>query len=729
MRRFIIISALVATAVATALACGPWIRPNYYMFSAFNRNQMGETHTRGLLNYWRQYCNNPELSPYDISGLSWVSPQIDDFENSQNELVKAARDKNDSEMTQYLQLLCAYLHVCDDIKGDTWNYPTKQQLQDRTAQMDYIYNRARSYTGTRLAPQYELLAMRTQMVNKNHQNVINRWMARGSKLPESVFKDMARGIYANALLNTGKRRQACEIYAELGDMRSIKWVMRDNRNLQGIKAEYKANPNSPTLIYLVQDYVNSAQSTFENLHGSEQMLASGEGYDGLAEEVKKMRQAAQEMREFVNFAQQVVKEKKTQVPALWMSAAGHVEALSGNNQQGIKMLEQAMKMKGSQRMLDNARLCRLMASLPEANTGSKFNDFLLGELQWLTTVERDEAEDAARYGNTENHYSEMISNLCYDYLGPQLAKQGNTNLAIALMAWCDGHEQSFYQGIGANEYVYSGDTYHAIDNLTADQMMQYQRFVSNPNKDKLERYLIGQNRMAQSDNYFNDRIGTKLLREGRFQEAAQWLEKVSADYYGTLAISAYMAHRNYTLPRWFFNQRKHTQGEQPTPVATNQKLDFARDIVRVTSQAATVSGEQKARALYDLASMYYQASCKGNCWYLTRYGNSIYDEPLTYPNEVDYVAQAVSLLEQAIALTDDFDLKQRCIYANAFIPFGEPYVTYTYDADYNQVPHYNTASHEYRAMKALETFYRDNSNQCNAYVSRCDILHKFMAAK
>ena len=41
MKRFIILSAVMAITLATAWACGPWMRPNYYMFSAFNRNQMG----------------------------------------------------------------------------------------------------------------------------------------------------------------------------------------------------------------------------------------------------------------------------------------------------------------------------------------------------------------------------------------------------------------------------------------------------------------------------------------------------------------------------------------------------------------------------------------------------------------------------------------------------------------------------------------------------------------
>ena len=409
MRRFIIFSALVVTGVAAALACGPWMRPNYYMFSAYNRNQIGETYTKGMLDYWQNYCTEADISPFSISALAWVSPQIDDFEKSENELIKAARNKNDQEMLQYLNLLCSYLHVCDDVKGDTWSYPTKEDLDSRNTTMNYIYNRARSYSGTRLKPQYDLLAMRTLMIKKDYPNIIKWWNTRVSKAEGSVFRDMARGIYAHALLKTGKQREACEIYADLGDMQSIKWMMQDKRNLQGIKDEYKANPNSPTLIFLVQDYVNNAQSTLESLRSGEASLATGDTYDGFEAEVQKMRQAAAGLRDFIPFAQQVVKEKKTKVPALWMSAAGHLQALLGNNKEGIKLLDQAMKLKGTERMIDNARVCRIMATVADAQPTAQYLDYLKGELEWLAYAEGDEYDHQAwEYGINSEGTDELV---------------------------------------------------------------------------------------------------------------------------------------------------------------------------------------------------------------------------------------------------------------------------------------------------------------------------------
>ena len=346
-------------------------------------------------------------------------------------------------------------------------------------------------------------------------------------------------------------------------MRSIKWMMQDKRNLQGIKDEYRANPNSPTLVFLVQDYVNNAQSTLESLRSGEASLASGVTYDGFEAEVRQMRQAAAGLRDFIPFAQQVVKEKKTQVPALWMSAAGHLEALLGNNDNGIKLLDQAMKLKGTERMIDNARVCRMMATVPGAQPTQQYLDYLKGELEWLTYAEGNEYDNQAwQYGlNGENHYSEMIVNLCYDYLGPKFIEQGNANLGLALMSWCDSHERDFFADREAAAYTMSRDCYWAIDNLTADQMISFQRYMASQPNSALEQYLrsqMGPNMFG--DNYFNDKIGTKLLREGRFDEAIPWLEKVDTRYLSSLKISAYMAWRDR---RWSPSTRS-PQRSRPT---------------------------------------------------------------------------------------------------------------------------------------------------------------------
>ena len=119
-----------------------------------------------------------------------------------------------------------------------------------------IQRAAKAYGGERLKPQFSLLLMRTNMLLKDYQANQEYWVLNASKLPESVFKDMMHSLYANAILNLGQWRKACDIYVKQGDWESMEWAMRNYRNPAGIKRVYKEDPNSPTLAYLLQYYVN-----------------------------------------------------------------------------------------------------------------------------------------------------------------------------------------------------------------------------------------------------------------------------------------------------------------------------------------------------------------------------------------------------------------------------------------------------------------------------------------
>ncbi|MBR1883309.1 MAG: hypothetical protein IJ808_09970 [Muribaculaceae bacterium] len=712
MKKFILVSVMCVVATLQALACGPWVRPSYYVFSAFPRAQMGDMFYERTNQFWREYTDGAAEA---WSQQSLAAVDLEEFDRSENAIIKAAITKRDREMTDYLRILISYLNECGVGSEDTWAYPTKQDLKQRDSKLQYIYNRARSYRGKRLSGQYCLLAMRALMLMGDSQGIIKYWKGMGSKQAESVYKDMMRDIYAGALLRTGKKREACDIFAELGDMLSIKWVMRDSRNLEGIKTEYEANPTSPTLVYLVQDYVNNAQSSLESISGADD--------DEVDEDIKR---ANQRLKDFIPFALEVVKQGKTDVPALWQSAAGYLTHLLGDSRQGIAMLDKALTMRGTQRMLDNARVCRLVASTATASANNKYLNYLAQELTWLQQVEQKEATDFKEYNFNDNHYLEVLQNLIYDNLSPRFATQGHTNLATGLAGWMAGHETSL--SATCDDFYVSDDYYHMLDLLSAQETVDYLNYLEGAAGNELEK-MIFSSAIEIDRQYRNDRIGTKWIREGQFEKAIPYLEEVSLQYIGTQAISAYM-ERNYRVERWFKRQRVFTGelwewDESPKPVNENQKLQFCHDIIKTTRDYEHASGKERGELAYQLATMLYQASYKGECWYLSRYGQSINDT-ICYKNEKDFLAEAVHYLDEALRYADnDFDLTQKALYAKAFIPFGQPYVTYTYDEDWNAIPHYNRNSYEYQTLLTLNNFYQAHRNQVATYVSRCDVLRRF----
>ena len=709
MKRFTIISVLMLS-VMSALACGPWSRPNYYIYSVYNRDQLVNPWGPRLEQFWNNYMG--EAKPWAVNSLSWVD--LDEFNESSNPIIQALRARKDNEMYDYVYNLVWYLQVSNGLDIDEWDYPSKESMNRARYALNIIKQYAEGYRGTRLRGQHSLLVMRCLLAQRDIEGMIAHWNnGAGRRVAGSVYADMERDMYAYALLNRNYRTQsekvqgrkeAKKIYAEVGDMQSLMWLVRDQRNMAGIQTEYMADPNNPTLPYLVQDYVNNVQDYFD--------LVNSEWYDPQYDEVDATA-FKRGVQDFIQFARTVAAQGRTTEPAMWQTAAGFLTSLMGNHTEGGKLIDAALKMKGSERVMDNARACRFIVNLREQPINDKMLDYATGELRWLhekayATTRVNEVEDVEA---GDVHYWSVMQVAAYDYLAPKLTKAGRGAQAVALLqavGSIDNNMMEFNNG---------------LDNITARQTIELLDYLKRKPKTTFDKWVTSQCKgEIYSEEWYNDRIGTKFVREGRFSEALPYLKKVSLPFLSDQAISRYAAARDYTLPRWLTRQVVDRDwddmwSEAKATVKTNQKVQFCNDVL-------ALQGRDDAESLYRLATLYYQASYKGDCWYLTRYGQSVNDT-LCYPEEMDFIKAAVELLQRAQDKTTSFDTLQLTTYALAFIPYGEPYITYSWDADYNQVKHYNRNTHEYRAMKALKEFYQNNPRRVAPYISRCDVLKKF----
>lgn len=714
MKRFSLLSVLLVAAWVAVLACGPWVRPQYHVFSVYHRSQLSDASLKPMYDFWQQY-GGEDVSSWSVDGLSRLSP--DELATTDNPIVVAARTRNDGEMMTYLRLLTTYFQLAEP--SDTWDYPSRSQLGDRTSRLQAIEKAARAYKGSRLKAQYQLLTVRALTRQGRAADVIDYWDKTMSRQPASVYRDMARGLYAWALISQGRQREAMGIYADMGDMTSIKWLMEKQRNLKGIRQEYAADANSPALLFLVQDFVNNTCDSFES---QSTLLTYVAAEDRAALQASNV-QTHDEIRQFVDFCRQVVDEGKTRCPAMWMAAAGFAAYRIGDVEQCMPLLNRAVTLDGTDRMRDNARVCRLVASaFVENDLSYGYEERLLGELRWLREKADAEPDTENNYGFDGNHYMEVLTNLVYDRLVPFYQEHGGSNTAAALCG-----AQNAYECAGSDYYV-NGDYSSLLDRMSSDEMASFRACVMRGGDSPLERWAVAQ--LDRSDDkYFADRIGTKLMREGKFRQALAWLEQVPASYVSTQGISRYMARRDYNVDRWFLRQVVDRSWEdyyepQPTVLRSNQKVEYCHDVLE--AEQAVAKAPADAAALYRLASLYYQASYKGDCWYLTRYAWSVGDS-VCYPNEKDLVGEAVSLLKRAKAASGkNRDLHQACLYALAFIPYGEPFETYTWDEDYNMITRYNYNSHFYIAISELADFYRTNHGNVAPYISRCDVLKNFL---
>lgn len=697
MKRFIVISIVLLSLCTPSMGCS-WISTtNYYMFSVFRREQMNSSLFADQFNkFWKTYTDG------EVSEYTWHEDEIMDI----------AKKKNDSEMTHYLNHLNKYLEISQQL-GEHWEYPTKEQLAQRKTDLGAMVSEANSYSGKRLKAQWELLRMRANMVLGNHAANITQWEQKSSKLPASAYREMMRNIYAGALLHQGHRREACDIYAEQGDLVSIKWAMRKHRNLSGIKAIFAENPNSPTINYLVQDFVNNVQETIDS-DGDKDWI---EGM--LDQRVVLLNEA----NSFISYARKVVEEKKTQSPAMWMAAIGELQYLQGQYRDAMGTLSMAMEMKGTERMRDNARTIRLITSAKANKLDLEYSNWLAEETKWLMGKIKEEGT-LNNVGIFNNHYYEMLVRLVHDNLVPRYEAAGQPEMAAALLLMMESGKIDSSEAIEATEAphpIYSGEHFAFIDRMSPEGLIAYQRFLKNKAQNPFE--ALVKNYIEYDETYYNDLIGTAFLACDELERANSYLRLVPLSFIERQGICLYTV-RDFTKARWMGKQKIDENGDNPK-VNSNQKINFCNEMLRLKERFANATGESRKQLAYSLAVRYYQASHLGDCWYLTKYGRSLYDTIRT--DRANFIAKSVELLEES-ATSTNHELKLNSLYGLAFIPLDQ-WCELEYDWDMNRyvVSSINTESQQYSHLWALHQYTSRSKEPLPFYVTKCDVLKKFRA--
>lgn len=516
--------------------------------------------------------------------------------------------------------------------------------------------------------------------------------------------------------------KACDIYAAQGDMNSIKWLARKYRNLAGIKSIYGQNPNSPTLTYLVQDFVNNAQQTVD-------LKPKSKTDKEWIEIIGAKTIYKDEVDNFIAFANKVIDEGKTSTPCLWKSASAMLHCMFGENRKAVEDINEALAMEGTKRMKDNARAIRLLALSADHMLDADFSHFLVGEFKWLDQMAIEERADGLGF---DNHYTNVKERIVFRSLAPLYIKNGKPEMATALYGMMQKYGNDFQNG--ATKYLdraygsYSDYTCR-LDSMSAEEVEKYFSFLNKRSDDAFETYVVS--KVYNDADFFNEMIGTKYIAEGRFDKAENYLEKVSQKFIDGQRINFYMSQRSYSVERWFKRQKpKDEEGFLYTDFADtygksagNQKLQFCRDMLSLLNQYnITRPGEKKEQLAYDIATRYYQASHYGDCWYLTHYGQSVNDSART--NELDFVATTIKYLNEC-KQSSNMNLRYKATYALAFIPV-QPWFSVDYDNNFNEVIHPIPSARQYHAMNELYLFTRQHPDAIDSYATKCDMLKQFI---
>ena len=588
MKRSILIS-LLALLALPMLGCGWYGTDNIYLYRVYDSKEFSERVDEITRDNWKAYLGNTDEYYYFNA----------------DEVIKAARAKNDALMVSYVQNLQKYLKICDEVRYDQWDYPTKEKLAQRNQALRAIQAYALSKVKTKLRSQHALLYMRCNMVLGLNKDNVAFWEGTASQFIETVYKDMMKNIYAGALYKTGRDAEAAEIFAEQGDYNSLMTQFYKRRSYEAIRQEYLRNPNAGALPFLLQDFVNNSQEAVDGAEGGKLF-------------VRDIKQT--EAMQMAQFASQVVKEGKTNNPAMWKAAQGWLEYLFGKKQQGYQDIQQATHMVGSEHALLTARLIHFYIKSDMAPLNNQFDTWFAEELKWFKDPDKHHWFKDAAMTRTVNQI-----------LSKKYESRTNTLLGL-------------YNVTGNGNFSTQTET------MKVEGLEKFLQYAKGASDNPLDAYLIAN--IHYDATSMDDLVGTKHLRVCQWEQAIPWLERVPVSFYNKQHFSIYAINRSVDVAPWITRQwLSDADYEKTVNLKSNYKLDFARKMLAWEKEAAIMKGDAQYQRYYDLAVRYAQACNSGDCWFLTQYGKST-DENVVGENEKDFNAIARQLLQKASLAKD-----------------------------------------------------------------------------
>lgn len=713
MKRFWILSLMMACAWTKSLACADFSTYNYYLFHTWAaptghylyENGVKDYNSRSRIDqFWRDYTGKSDCT----------------YLNDRDEIRQLAESKQDRELLTYMDWLDTYLSAGETLNRDEWQYPTKEELAECRSNLDRMLEAARQYGGNRFKPQYTLLEMRANMLLERHADNCTLWEQKGRKLSPSVYRDLMENIYAGALFHTGHREQACDIFARQGDAESIQWALLKFRNLAGIRKIYADNPNSHSLYYLIDEFVNNVQE-FTDQGG---FTDWDDDRMEMVHNTAKERQFRQQALDFCSFASQVVQEGKTQDPCLWLTASAMVHYELGMLAEAQQDIEKSGKSKVKR---DHTQVVnRCVAILLETTNPQADKRHLVSELQWLT-------DTYAKSKHGEDSYIYRATNrILIHGLAQRYHRAGNHPMETAVWGLLEqlDRKREGHQDDSDWNPNYSTMYFYQLEQLKTADLVSYQQQLATPSTDILDRFVL--DGVERNYDFFNDLVGTRLLADACYAQAIPYLEKVPANFYSGLNVSYYLAHRNPHIERWYTRQRSKQDQEGPRQgtFTTNPKLSFCREVVQLMDDIElAANADTRATLAYRLGTMLYQASPFGECWSLSAYSNSRNGEGEEDNSVFKHARRMLELSREGIA----FQQRLKSLYALAYLPvdnwWSDSEIT-SWNAG-NPIYHYtpNPQSYRYQALYALDRFAKSNPGRMDTHVTRCDVLKQFRKFK
>ena len=643
--RYLLISLLAILATNKVFACwDTWHAPSgYYMYRVYEKAPepkmaIGENFPDIETNCvsW-QKLTSATIPLEDIYKVVYKM-SFEDFEK----ICKNRKAKYENKFVEWITkrdtaildfLLLAKTNEYIRVKRNSrWYYPTMDIGIDTT--LEDVVKKALSAKDARLRDRYLLQAVRALFSMTRYEECVALWEREASKLPADNFmRKLIQPYIAGAEFRLNNTTKAIEYFAQLGDVESMLFCAnRTGEKLtmyDAIDLVYKYAPNSPYIAKTLQLYIR----------GIEPDGNSGSFCTDYLQQLEKEREA--KVAILRPFCLDKAREGRDNNTAMWYYTAAFLSDLIGETTKASQLLNSAERAKPNEFIGESIKVFRIYLDAKLSKYDAAYEAKLFEQIKWLDSKiannidgkVRDEIQRGYKLfaGESFYYWNDMLRRIVLAEVCPRMLKAGKTTRALQLanmadnrlldivnkrevydwMKVDDGYEYTVKDSFALSEYRYSGGFnnidysnhfFELADSLDSNAVKRYLQNVNRPTSE-YDRYLNA--RGYTGKDYLNDIVGTHLLREMRYGEAAKYLANVS-EAYNRRHLNVIMQYNPFSVAR------------EPMNTSCDTRYEFAKEM-HLLEQAVKSEKNPNVKAQKMLKFSIGLRNSFDRCWVLTQY--------------------------------------------------------------------------------------------------------------
>lgn len=679
--------------------------------AAYRTSTLEET-----VSFWHEYVNKKVSK--EVIREYFREASLEEFGEAleENAFLKLLR-KDD-----FAQL---YLTACLQLQSSTvesWDYELNERMAEEAAMS---VNKMGDKVPAAFEYRVALLKMRLCSQQGELEEMVKVWEKKGQFCPDIPLRNRMKGYYAQSLYSQERFLEAYDIYAELGDERSMNMCLSHYTGYQGIKTlSGFTNSRSQLLYSAMQDYANYYWNMGRYIYDS---------YAYPSEREADIKQDVQRVKSLCR-AHLDAPDK-----AMWLSLLAWLEMCDNNNREAMALAEKVEKESSDNIVRENASRIFMLTRLRCASLIASDKELKTIAQDFKTLLQKAGKEINQSLPNPEDWYSyyygqgvaNMYPNYCFlqntyaqeldNYLSAH-----NLNLArICATILAETCDRQFMSDVTEEEeedrqrFMEAVWDTHWFDMLNREYGVEEVYALMPANKGKRNNDAFTQEVMSLChlpEMALTDLMGTKLLREGRYEEALPYLQQLTPRYILSTNYQIYLATRTYHTGVIFKrSQTKEPDWDERTTDSHNYKAIFCQEMLNLQAKQKALSGNEKAEAELDMAQRLFQASNQGDLWALTDFGWSCYNY-----EEPDMLCTRINqLLKNALANCTNDRTRLKIYYGIAATPVSkEPFYEWKYNWDTDE---FNYIFHDYHPLQAAYEYLREHRNESD-FTSQCDVL-------